>query len=414
MMFNKFPPVKRSAFAVVLAMLAVVPVYAAPENNSQEKALTPAAAPEPLYCLRAGLDNCRLVFDRTKSGRVAYIGGSITVSPGWRDLTYDLLKKRFPGTTFDFINAGVGGTNSTFGAFRLQEDVFKNGPVDLLFLEFAVNDDGQPTADSRRLRAMEGIVRHARTLNPNVDILMLYFADTGKVETYKKGQTPEVIQDHEKVAAHYGIPVVYLASEVTRRIDAGQFEWAQFSRDTCHPLERGHAIYAECIEKTLDAAWSGTPLATAEPSVHEMPPPLDPGNYERGRFIPPEQANGINDWNRVSQWDTEKKCNYGGAVDVLAAETPGATLDLEFEGTLIGISAIAGMDAGILEVAVDDGAPQKFDLFDGYCEQFHRPICRVLAENLSQGKHQLRLTMSAENSPKSKGHAARILKFTAN
>ena len=406
--------ITQAAFAVLLTMLAVVSVHAAPAGSSPEKAVAATVAAEPLYRARAGLDNCRLVFERTKRGRVAYIGGSITVSPGWRDLTYDLLKKRFPETAFDFINAGVGGTNSTYGAFRLQEDVFKNGPVDLLFLEFAVNDDGGATADNRRLRAMEGIVRHARQLSPNIDILMLYFADTGKVDAYRKGETPAVIQDHENVAAHYGIPVVYLAGEVTRRIDAGQFDWPQFSRDTCHPNERGHAVYAECIATTLDAVWSGTPAADAAPHAHEMPPPLDSGNYERARFISLEQAKVVKGWNRIPQWDTEKKCNYGGAVDVLAAETPGAELDLEFEGTLIGISAIAGMDAGILEVMVDGGAPQKFELFDGYCEQFHRPICRVLAEGLPQGKHHLRLTMSAESDPKSTGHAARILKFVAN
>ncbi len=261
---------------------------------------------------------------------------------------------------------------------------------------------------------MEGIVRHARTLNPNIDILMLYFADTGKLESYKKGETPEVVQDHEKVAAYYGIPVVYLASEVARRISAGQFDWSQFSRDTCHPNERGHAVYAECIETALNAAWSRTPSPSDALRAHETPPPLDPGNYERGRFISLGQAKTVTDWKRVPQWDTEKKCNYGGAVDVLTAETPGAVLDMAFEGTLIGISAIAGMDAGILEVAVDGGTPQKSDLFDGYCEQFHRPICRVLAENLAPGRHQLRLTMSAESNPKSKGHAARILKFSAN
>jgi hypothetical protein len=286
--------------------------------------------------------------------------------------------------------------------------------VDLLFLEFAVNDDGEPAPDNRRVRAMEGIVRHARQLNPKLDIVMVYFADTGKVESYKKGEVPKVIQDHETVAARYGIPVIDLAREVTRRIDAGQFEWTQFSRDTCHPLERGHAVYAECIDIMLGAAWSKSVPPGAEPRAYEMPPPLDPRNYEHGRFIPLEQARIVKDWKRVPQWETERKCNYGGAVDVLAAETPGAAIELEFEGTLIGISAIAGMDAGILEVAIDGGAPQNFDLFDSYCAQFHRPVCHVLAENLSPGKHLLRLTMSPEGNPQSKGHAARILKFVAN
>jgi len=391
--------VRRALAAAILAVLLAAPVL---------------AAPGPLYRFGDGLYNCRLVFERAKRGRVAFIGGSITASPGWRDLTYDLLRKRFPDTAFDFINAGVGGTNSTYGAFRLQEDVFKNGPVDLLFLEFAVNDAGEPVADNRRLRAMEGIVRQARARCPEIDILMLYFADTDKVESYGKGETPQVIEDHERIAACYHIPVLCLAEEVTRRIGAGEFDWPQFSADTCHPLRMGHAIYAECIDAMLTAAWAQQPPADARPSARALPPPLDPLNYERGRFIPFGQAQAGAGWSRIPQWDTEKKCNYGGAVAVLAAETPGAAFELAFDGTLIGISAIAGMDAGILEIAVYDGPPRKLDLFDGYCAQFHRPVCRVLAEDLPQGPHRLRVTMSPERNPGSTGHAARILSFVAN
>ena len=113
--------------------------------------------------LRDGLQQSRMVFETTRQGRVAYLGGSITASPGWRDITYDLLKERFPDTTFDFINAGVGGTNSTFGAFRLKDEVFGKGPVDLLFLEFAVNDGADSTPGNRPLRTMEAsFARHAR------------------------------------------------------------------------------------------------------------------------------------------------------------------------------------------------------------------------------------------------------------
>lgn len=399
---------RRFWLVVAVVGLAALRAGAAPDEGAA------ARKQEPVFQLRSGLDNCRLVFDRTKHGRVAYLGGSITASPGWRDLTYDLLKKRFPNTEFDFINAGVGGTNSSFGAFRFSEDVFAHGPVDLLFLEFAVNDDGGPCPDNRRLRAMEGILRHARMLNPNIDVLMMYFADTGKVEKYRKGETPDVIQDHERVAEHYAIPVLYLASEVTRRLDAGQFTWEQFSRDSCHPMERGHAVYAECIDALLNAAWTAPIAESAQVRAHEMPQPLDPANYERGRFIALDQATIVNGWKRLPQWDTEKKCNYGGAVDVLAAEAPGDAVELEFEGSLIGISAIAGMDAGIIEIAIDGGAPQKLDMFDGYCAQFHRPVCRVLAEDLPQGRHRVRLTMSKEHHAQSTGYAARILKFVAN
>jgi len=383
----------------VLVLLALVISSAFPETAD-----IPAGTSPELFLLRDGLQQSRMVFETTRQGRVAYLGGSITASPGWRDITYDLLKERFPDTTFDFINAGVGGTNSTFG----------KGPVDLLFLEFAVNDGADSTPGNRPLRAMEGIIRQARTLNPRMDICMLYFADTEKVETYKKGETPEIIQLHETVAEHYGIPVIYLAAEVTRRINAGALDWARFSRDSCHPTEEGHALYGKCIDLLLHAAWGSASSAEKTLITRPLPEPLDPLNYEHGRFVPLDQAHIIEGWKRLPQWDTEKKCNYGGTVDVLAAEAPGAVLELTFEGTVIAVSAIAGMDAGSIDVSIDGGTPTHRDFFDSYCTQFHRPVFHVLAEDMAPGEHSLRITVTGDSNPQSTGHAVRIQKFAVN
>lgn len=375
-----------------------------------------AAAPEKssYFQVRGGLENARVRFIQEKQGRVAFLGGSITTMPGWRDLTCEMLKKRFPETAFDFINAGIGGTNSTLGAFRFEQDVFANGPVDLLFLEYAVNDGGGDSPDDRSARAMEGIIRHARRLNPKMDILVQYFADTGKVEEYRKGKTPDVIAKHDRVVEYYALPIINMAQEMTRRMDAGAFTWEQFSGDTCHPSPFGHAQYAECIAAFLDVVWATPPDAAAPRKDYAVPAPLDKANYENGRFLGLDSAKIVAGWNRNTQWDTEKKCNYGGVVDVLSAETPGASLELSFEGTVIGISAIAGMDAGILECSVDGSPFRKIDLFDNYCLSFHRPICRVLAEDLLAGKHVLTLRMSEERNPQSVGNAARIVKFVAN
>lgn len=393
---------------IVPAMLLAVPALA------QGLPADPALTADSIWVARSGLGHCRSVFEATGKGRVAYIGGSITASPGWRDLTYDLLKARFPKTEFDFINAGIGGTNSSFGAFRFERDVFQHGPADLLFLEFAVNDGDEPSPNNRYMRAMEGIIRHARRLNPNMDILILYFADTDKVASYKQGAVPEIIAAHETVAEHYGLPSVHLAREVARRIGAGHFAWEQFSRDSCHPNSDGHALYAECLGLVMAAAWGSDAPAAAVLPDQTLPPPLDPLNYENGRFIPLDAAKVLSGWTRNTAWDTEKKCNYSGAADVLAAETPGAALELVFEGSLIGISAISGMDAGVLEIIVDGGAPKTLDLFDNYSASFHRPVCHVLAEDLVPGPHVLRLEMKEEANEKSAGHAARILAFVAN
>ncbi|MBN2309919.1 MAG: SGNH/GDSL hydrolase family protein, partial [Candidatus Hydrogenedentes bacterium] len=255
------------------------------------------AREDAYFDLRRGLDNCRLAFLNNHAGRVGFIGGSITVATGWRDHTCAALQAAFPDTRFDFINAGIGGTNSTLGAFRLEDDVFRNGPVDLLFIEFAVNDGGD-CPDNRRVRAMEGMVRRAHRLNPAIDIVIQYFVDQSKYGDLSKGRVPETITAHEQVAKHYDITVIDLAREVTRRLDAGAFDWDTFARDSCHPTAFGHEVYGECIRAVLDAAWAEPPAPGAQPAPRPLPEPLDPMNYENGRFIPLEKGRIIDGWQR--------------------------------------------------------------------------------------------------------------------
>ena len=145
------------------------------------------------FRLRGGLRNSLRRFQAGGAARVAFLGGSITEMKGWRDLVCEHLAGRFPRTQFDFINAGISSTGSTPGAFRLMRDVFANGPVDLLFEEAAVNDSTNYFTPREQVRGMEGIVRHARLQQPEIDIVLLHFVDPDKMAAIRAGKTPEVI-----------------------------------------------------------------------------------------------------------------------------------------------------------------------------------------------------------------------------
>ena len=95
----------------------------------------------PNVILRGSYANSQLQFDQLKTGRVAFMGGSITQMNGYRPMVAGWLQKRFPETKFDFINAGISSTCSTTGAFRVRSEVLAKGKIDLFFIEFAVNDD---------------------------------------------------------------------------------------------------------------------------------------------------------------------------------------------------------------------------------------------------------------------------------
>jgi len=140
---------------------------------------------------RGNLDHARAKFERQKVGTVAFLGGSITEMEGYRPLVCSLLQKRFPETKFKFIAAGIGSTCSTTGAFRLDRDVLSQGPVDLFFVEFAVNDD-QDAHHTRAecIRGLEGILRHARMQNPAMDIVVTFFVNPEMLKTLQAGRVP--------------------------------------------------------------------------------------------------------------------------------------------------------------------------------------------------------------------------------
>ena len=362
---------------------------------------------------RDGLGNCRVVFERGGPARVAFLGGSITHNPGWRDAVARDLATRFPEAEFDFVNAGIPSMGSTPGAFRLQRDVLARGRIDLLFVEAAVNDSTNGRSDAEQVRGMEGIVRHVRRAQPEADVVMLHFVDPAKMADYRAGRVPAVVANHERVAARYGVPSLHLAREVTERIDAGEFTWEDDFRDL-HPSPFGQRLYADSIARALDELWSVPLAADARVAPRTLPEPLDAGSYANGVLLPVSNALPGDGFELVERWrPTDGKGTRAGFVDVpmLVATEAGAKLELAFEGRAVGVFVAAGPDAGVLEYRVDGGEWRRVDLFTRWSGGLHLPWAHVLAAELEPGAHRLELRVADEKHARSLGHAVRIAHF---
>ncbi len=388
-------------------------------EDQVSEALTPFGY--DYFQMRNGLVKCREQFERKKRGRVAFLGGSITASNGWRSQVCDDLKRRFPDTEFDFISSGIPSLGSTPGAFRFQRDVLAHGPVDLLFEEAAVNDDTNGFSDMEQVRGMEGIVRQAILSNPQMDVVLLHFVDPGKMIKIRAGKTPSVIVNHERVAEHYRIPSIDLAREVTERIDAGEFTWEKDFRDL-HPSPFGHELYAKSVGRMLDAAWSER-NAKSTTTTDTMPSPLDNASYFHGRLGSPtllletKKLALVDGWRIDEKWRPEGKAGTRpGFVDVpaLIAEGPGATVKLNFTGIGIGVFVAAGPDTGSVEYRVDEGDWQNQSLFTEWSSGLHLPWAKMLASELTAGNHTLELRVGQQADERSKGHAIRIIHFLIN
>jgi lysophospholipase L1-like esterase len=411
---------KRKPYSLfVSAVRAYVPPSSpVPAGKDETRATVPAVSlSEDNIHLRGEFQNARIRFEREKKGHVAFLGGSITEMDGSRPMVMKILQRRFPQTQFTFTDAGVASTCSTTGAFRLQDDVLSQGPVDLLFIEFAVNDD-QDAHHPRRdcIRGMEGIVRHTRLHNPYSDIVITYFVNPDMLATWQAGQVPLSVSAHREVAEHYQIPTINLAKEVADRITAGTLTWQQYGGT--HPKPLGNGICASMIDHLMSLAWTEPLPADIRPVAHPLPEDLlDKNSYWRGRLIAPDQAKVLRDMTvEVPDWPNIRgQCRTRFVQDrLLCASKPGAELALDFAGTAIGAYVLAGPDAGIVEASIDGGPCRPFNLFHAFSVGLHYPRTVLFDADLPPGEHRLHLRISADNDERSTDHALRVLHFVAN
>ncbi|MCF6310812.1 MAG: SGNH/GDSL hydrolase family protein [Verrucomicrobiales bacterium] len=376
------------------------------------------------------LDNARVKMrgdfqrfrQRAESGeltRVVTLGGSITEAKhGHSAQVPKWLRQKFPKANFEFVNAGIASTCSTTGAFRFAKDVLVDGRVDLLMVEFAVNDD-QDAFHTRKecIQGMEGIVRHLRKAQAQADILMVQYVNPEMLETLLKGEVPLTIAAHEAVAEHYGITSVNVAAEVADAVKAGRYEWKDYGGT--HPKPFGYQVASNMITSALQRGMKGE-FAQGDQGIkaHVLPLPMERGNYAGGKFVDVQDAYWLGGWKygKVGK----ELLPMGGirsryeAYQVLRADEPGSTLYLNFLGRAIGAFVLAGPDAGKVEVCVDGSEWKLVDLYHQHSGGLNYPRSVIFADDLSAGRHQLVLRLSDQKGKKSKGTSASILYFEVN
>lgn len=361
--------------------------------------------------IRNGAGAALAKFQHKKQGRVAYIGGSITEMPaGYSFLTSQMIQEMFPTTKFEFINAGISSTCSDTGSFRIGTDVFSKGIIDLLFIEFAVNDNQDGHLNPRlTIRAMEGMVRQAYANNPEMNIVFIYTANESHNETFRSGKVPREIRAMEKVAKHYHLASICFAQEVAMRLAAGEFDWIK-DFGGVHPALFGNQIYCGLIREMLEISPENKPVEIPEKLLCET-------SFVNGTFQCPSAAKYDDGWTfGEPDWDSlegEKRQQFVG-IPYLYSTKPGSRLTFSFKGTCIGVYLTAGPDAGSISYSID-GAPFKnIKLLHRFSAGLHYPYTKMLAEELDPGDHTLVLEVGKSKAAKSKGHAVRIVKFAVN
>ena len=370
------------------------------------------------FILRGDFMNSRIRFERENVGHVAFIGGSITEMNGYRPMVSTMLEKRFPKTEFTFTQAGISSTCSDTGAFRFARDVLSQGPLDMLFVEFAVNDDqdGQKSLQNA-LRGMEGVIAQARKHNPMVDIVMTFFANENILDHLGENKNPPSIAAHSKVAEHYGVSVNHLAQELSDLINAGKMDWKKYGG--VHPNEYGNTMCASMIANSLLDLWSKPLPGNAQPKPHPKVSPLDPFSYVNGRFLSFDQVDIDENWKKgVPNWKNENRGKVRSrflGIPFIYANQTGAKLKIKFEGTAIGAYMLTGPDSAIIRCTIDGKQSKKIDTLHRH-SGFNYPMTVMFFNELSDRPHLLELEILKNQKGRIRegGEAFRVIQFTGN
>ncbi|MFT4689251.1 MAG: SGNH/GDSL hydrolase family protein [Verrucomicrobiia bacterium] len=368
--------------------------------------------------VRSSFSNLRHRIDAGKEVHVAFLGGSITQNTrGHTAMVPDWFRTTYPQAKFKFTYAGKSSTCSTSGAFRFRDHVWDQGHVDLLIVEFAVNDDQDASHAAREcVRGMEGIVRQMRTLNPLAEIVMVHFVNPGMLELVAVGKTPTSIAAHQKVAEHYEVTTVNVAAEVADAEKQKRYGWPEYGGT--HPKSFGYRVASNMIISAIKRGWQKKQNPNKPAKVPAL---LDEGSYTKATFVDVSKAEFSSNGKNWKRGKVSRELIPLGAIradylpyPLLRGEKGSGTVTLTFNGTAVGAFVLAGPDAGIIESRIDGGPPARHDLFHRFSGKLNYPRSVMFHTDLSTGEHRVELRLIDDRNPKSQGHAANIMFFEVN
>lgn len=363
------------------------------------------------------------VFEK-KEASVVYLGGSITEGQGvddkrlcWQGLLQTFMDWEWKECCFRGVNAGIGGTDSGFGAFRMERDVLVHHP-DLLFVEFAVNDNTREPGDIRE--SLEGILYKLWKECPQADVIFvltttmkmaenagLYRKDDsdGKPEKQKTESIPPSVQVHMQVAKDYEIACVNVGKALLEELSLKKIAPEKLLPDGVHPSENGYQVYYECLKAFLkkameeeDADDSYASLKASFMKRRSVNP------YTVCCMVPAQKA-------KLCGFRKEHIAMCGRYGSYVSSSLAGSSLEFSFRGEQIGIFYTIACDSGDMEWSLDSGEWNFLSTWDTYALKFDRGSARMLAKELENREHVLRIRVKDSRAEGSLGNFIRISDF---
>lgn len=287
---------------------------------------------------------------------VGVIGGSITQGSSatdhnncYAELFHKYWVEKFPQSNVNFVNAGIGGTNSYLGVHRVDTQLLDSKP-DAVIVEFSVND----TDKLMNKYSYDSLVRKILNCDSQPAVMLLF-------TTQEDGTS--LWETHKEIGAAYDLPMLSYRAVVYPEVSAGTLDWKDISPDNIHPNDEGHKLIGQLVSRYLDSVYDDldniddssvafdTPAYTADYykdakmlGASDITPREIGGFEQGGNSVYPElfPDNFVTEGEGYLKFETECKClgffylkkvdGKGGKYDVYVDGERKGTLDADFKG----------------------------------------------------------------------------------
>lgn len=321
---------------------------------------------------------------------LGFLGGSITQGSlsstpqlCYAYRVFSWWEKTFPDTKFTYVNAGIGGTTSQFGAARVEADLLTKEP-DFVIVEFSVNDDSTPLF----LETYEGLVRKIYQSKSAPAVLLVNNV------RYDDGGNAQI--QHGKVARHYNLPQVSMQSSIYPKVVQGKIKNEEITPDDLHPNDDGHELVASVITHFLGKIVSKN--YSEEKKDFEMIAPLTKNSYENAfRMQNNNSTPQINGWKAdESKQTTITEFFKNGWY----ADQKGASIEFEVDSSELAIQYRKSVKhpAAIASVVIDDDTEHKI-ILDGNFEETWGDCLylQTILHHETKKMRKIRITIESEH-----------------
>ncbi len=337
------------------------------------------------------LNNTKYKLTHNKELRIVYFGGSITDGTGasdaentsYRALITQWFKQQYPDARITAKNASIGGTGTSLGMYRCQRDALAFEP-DLVFMEFAVNDEG----DEYNNIAMqtESIIRTIYGRDPFTDIVTVITTGEPMLKYMESGTVSESVTAQSDISKYYGIPVVNVGNALLARTASSSLALHDLIPDGLHPNDSGHSIYAGTLANFIKDNIEDDPSDTIP---HILPNKLYNVLSDSVGLIDIRNVDNL----MLDGFEFKNTVNDGRFNEYIEGIHPGDSFSFTFEGTRAAFYWMGGGISCDVSVCIDGGEPINARSWDNYLRSFIKVQAATFVKGLPFGTHTVTVTI---------------------